>query len=253
MSFFRRFTALLTCVLMIGAPAVTCAQNEVFPPPENVVMEGIPQIPAALAAQLARYTESRAATLTSWHPARREILISTRFAETAQIHQVKFPGGARTQLTFFLDPVREALYQPTHGDYFIFSKDVGGNDATQLYRYDLATGNITLLTDGKSPTTNPVWTHAGDRIVYASLRDGKNIDLFVVNPLDPKSDRLLVHPPNGGYSWPLDVSPNDRQVLMHQFFSAAESHLWIVDMNSGQTTLLTPKQSKETALYNNAQ
>ena len=31
---------------------------------------------------------------------RREMLIGTRFADTAQIHIVKMPGGARTQLTF---------------------------------------------------------------------------------------------------------------------------------------------------------
>ncbi len=252
MTWIGRLVALFTCAVMISAPIVATAQSEEFAPPETVVIDGIPKIPASLAEQLDRYTQSRAATLLSWHPSRREMLINTRLAETAQIHQVKLPGGARTQLTFFPDPVREALYQPTHGNHFIFSRDIGGKDAPQLYRYDFATGNITLLTDGRSPTTNPVWTHAGDRLVYASLRDGKNIDLFLMNPLDPKSDRLLAHPPNGGYSWPLDVSPDDSKVLMRQFFSAAESYLWIVDMNSGQMTLLTPKQGNEPAAYTSA-
>ena len=69
----------------------------------------------------------------SWHPTKREMLIRTRFAETMQIHRFG-PGGDRTQLTFFADPVRGASYSPKDGDRFVFSKDTGGNEADQLYR-----------------------------------------------------------------------------------------------------------------------
>ena len=55
------------------------------PIPDNLVIEGIPAIPAGLAVDVRRYTEARAATL-SWHPTREEMLISTRFANTAQLH-----------------------------------------------------------------------------------------------------------------------------------------------------------------------
>ena len=34
-------------------------------------------------------------------------------------------------------------------------KDVGGGEFFQLYRYDLATGDMTLLTDGKSRNVRP--------------------------------------------------------------------------------------------------
>jgi len=37
-----------------------------------------------------------------WNPLRREMLISTRFGDTPQLHLVKSPGGARQQLTFLL-------------------------------------------------------------------------------------------------------------------------------------------------------
>ena len=76
------------------------------------------------------------------------MLIQTRFADTSQVHQVKFPGGARTQLTFFPDRIGGAQYRPGSGDSFVFSKDIGGGEFFQLYRYDFETGNIILLTDG---------------------------------------------------------------------------------------------------------
>src|SRR5688572_6650743 len=62
----------------------------------NLVVEGVPAIPAVLAAEVRRYTESRSASLADWHPVRREILISTRFGNTPQLHKVTSPLGARS-------------------------------------------------------------------------------------------------------------------------------------------------------------
>jgi Tol biopolymer transport system component len=71
------------------------------------------------------------------------------FGETPQIHQVNFPGAARTQITFFDDrPTSGVSYQPTKGTYFIFRKDNGGDQNYQIYRFDVASGAITLL-DGR--------------------------------------------------------------------------------------------------------
>src|SRR6202041_3703957 len=120
------------------------AQSDEVVPNENLVAEGIPKIPAALADTVMRYGEFRAASFTSWHPERREMLIATRFAHTAQVHQVKTPGGARPQLTFFSDRVANAIYSPVNGNSFVFMKDVGGGEFFQLYRYDLANGDVTL-------------------------------------------------------------------------------------------------------------
>ena len=88
----------------------------VIAPNENLVAEGIPPIPAALAEEVRRYTEGRSARFLDWHPTRREMLVSTRFADTPQVHLVKAPMGARTQLTFFPERVGDALWQPTQGD-----------------------------------------------------------------------------------------------------------------------------------------
>ena len=47
----------------------------------------------------------RQARLLGWHPTERRLLISTTFGNVSQLHEVRAPGGARTQLTFFRDGV----------------------------------------------------------------------------------------------------------------------------------------------------
>src|SRR5262249_36093149 len=118
--------ALVVLSVLSGSRLAIAQSRE--PIGENLVAEGIPPLPGALAETADRYVQFRGATLLDWHPAKRQILISTRFADTDQVHEVKFPGGARTQLTFFKDRAASAAYQPTAGDSFVFSKDVGGNE-----------------------------------------------------------------------------------------------------------------------------
>ena len=85
-------------------------------PGDNLVVDGIPPIPGELPEQVGRYTESRAAGFQDWHPTRAEMLITTRFGDTNQIHHVTQPGGARTQLTFFPDRVDGGTFEPTKGE-----------------------------------------------------------------------------------------------------------------------------------------
>jgi dipeptidyl aminopeptidase/acylaminoacyl peptidase len=228
------------------------AQTEAIAPNENLVVEGIPKIPASLAEAVGRYSEFRAAGFTSWHPTKREMLIETRFADTAQVHQVKFPGGARTQLTFFPDRVAGAQYQPGNSDSFLFVKDVGGGEFFQLYRYDFSTGDITLLTDGKSRNTGPRWSYLGDRIAYGSTkRTGNDVDIWVVNATDPASARMVAQMEGGGWEVS-DWSPDGKRLLATNAVSAAESYVWLIDIATGKKDLLTAKTGSETVAYSNA-
>ncbi len=221
----------------------------VIAPGETLVVEGIPVIPADLAESANRYTEFRSAALLDWHPTQREMLISTRFADTNQVHHVAAPGAARRQITFFPDRVGSAGYHPGKGDYFVFSKDAGGGEFFQLFRYDLADGQATLLTDGKSRNTGGKWSSAGDRIVYGSTRrTGADVDFYVMDPADPKSDKLLAQNKGGGWTV-VDWSSDDKRLLAVEYVSINESYIWLYDTASGEKTLVTPKSSGEKIAY----
>ena len=244
----------VTVALMVMAFSVACGfpQEAVIAPAENLVVDSVPKIPASLADAAGRYGSYRSANLADWHPTRREILIATRFGDTAQLHLVETPGGERRQLTFFADAVSGGRFHPRGGDYIVFAKDIGGGEWYQLYRYDVASGNVSLLTDGKSRNLQGPWSSGGDQIAYMSTRrTGQDTDLWVMNPADPKSDRLLTPLSGGGWE-PLDWSPDDKKILLGEEISINESYLWLVDTATGEKTALTPRDAKEKVFYGEA-
>src|SRR5438552_12190863 len=210
----------LRCLLLV-APLVggTPLLAQTVPPGDNLVTDGVPPVPASIAAAARRSSECRAAAFWDWHATRREMLVGTRFGDAQQLHRVRLPGGARTQLTFFADPVSGASYQPGDGRYIVLSKDVGGGEFFQKYRYDVATGDVALLTDGKSRNVGGLWSHKSERYAYMSTRrNGRDLVLWVMVPADPRYESPVVVLAGGGYA-PLDWSPDDRTILLHQGIS----------------------------------
>jgi dipeptidyl aminopeptidase/acylaminoacyl peptidase len=235
-------------IFLVIAPAAR-GQDGFLVPGDNLILQGIPKVPLGLVQKVARYTDFRSATHTDWHPKNPEMLILTRFADTAQVHHVAMPGGARTQLTFEKDSVMGASYEPREGKYFIFIKGAGGGERFQLYRYDLDTGRVTLLTDGKSRNSGPTWNHKGDRIAYTSTRrNGADTDLYVMDPTDPKTDRLVQQLKGGGWAV-LDWSPDDGRLLLGEYVSINESYLNLFDLAKQTMTRITPGPGKEPIAY----
>jgi dipeptidyl aminopeptidase/acylaminoacyl peptidase len=246
---------LIVGFLFAGLPAA--AQNQktgpnsgdFFLPGDNLAVERVPPIPVSIVEKADQYGEFRAASLFDWHPTRHEMLIGTRFADVPQVHVIKIPGGARTQLTFFPDRIQGAVYQPKSGNYFIFQKDVGGSEWYQYYRYDFSNGEVTLLTDGKSRNLGARFAHNDDRFVYTSTRrTGKDTDLWIMDAINPKSDHLLLQLEGGGWM-PADWSPDDKKILVREEVSANQSYLWLVDPATGEKKLLTPKGGPEEIAY----
>ncbi len=205
----------------------------------NLVTEGVPEIPAGVTERLEQYQETRSATFLDWtHDG--AMLISTRFGNTAQVHQVARAGAARTQLTFFKEPLGNARINPDpKRDGMIYSRDRGGDEFFQFYWFDRAQGEHRLLTDGKSRNTGPRWSNRGDRYAYSSTRrDGVNTDLWVGSLDGPALPRLLT---KSAGSWSaLDWSPDDATLLAQEFVSVVESRLWRIDVASGAATQLLP-------------
>ncbi len=241
----------LLLVVAAALPGMATAQS--VPVTPNLVIENVPPIPLSLVEDVRRYTEARLAFLADWHPTKREMLIVTRLGNTPQIHHLKMPGGARTQLTFFSEPVLSAGYEPKEGRYFLFGRDVGGNEFGQVYRYDLADGRVTLLTDGgRSQNGGLVWNNAGNRAAYGSTRrNGADRDVWVMDPSDPKSNRQLLEVSGGGWS-AMDWSPDDKQLVVGEYLSVNKSNLWLVEVASGEKTPLTTPEVEQ-VVYGDAQ
>ncbi|MEO8521907.1 MAG: prolyl oligopeptidase family serine peptidase [Acidobacteriota bacterium] len=251
--------AVVLCALAIlpGASGGAAARQDApgarpssatMPVPANVRAEGLPPIPASLAEDLAPYAGSRRALLLGWHPTERRTLIWTTFGNVGQIHSVAGPGMARRQLTFFKEgvpppsPLSPGAWYAPGGGSFVFARDAGGGaETTQLYRYDAATRQSTLLTDGSSRHGLPVWAHKAGLIAYDSTRrgghGGADRDLYVMNPANPASARLVAEMDGvwGADAW----SPDDRELVVTHAPAQGEQHLWRVDVATGRKTPLT--------------
>ena len=235
----------LAGLLFLSLTPLSTAQEPAIKPNDALILENIPPIPASIAEKAAKYTDYRTATMYGWHPMKREILIGTRFADTVQVHQVATPGAARTQMTFFGDRVTDASYQPHKGDFFLFRKDVGGGEWYQIFRFDVATGDVTMLTDGKSRNSEFIWSNKGDRIAYAgTLRNNADLDFYVIDPAAKPEPRKPLTENQGGGWQVRDWSPDDRTLLATEYISINESHLWAVDVASGTKKRLTPEGEK---------
>ena len=245
--------SMLACAAVVLAGFPLQAQVPVITQPESIVADGVPRIPESIAEAAGLYAAFRSAGLADWNPVKREMLVFTRFGDTPQLHLVAAPGGARQQLTFSPDAVTNGRFHPRGGDYIVFNKDIGGGEWYQLYRYDVKTGVVKLLTDGKARNLMGPWSSQGDLLAYMSTRrTGKDTDLWVMNPADAKTDHQLTKLEGGGWE-PLDWSPDDKEILLREELSINESYLWLVDAVSGEKTALTPRDEKERVSYEDGQ
>jgi len=227
-----RIVPLLVSLALSAAAAAEPAsvQREVV---GNRISENVPVVPTELVDRLDRYQNTRGASFVGWLPTD-GMLVSTRFAETSQIHRVANPLGMREQLTFQREPVVGAVVAPTKmPNYgFVYGRDVGGNEFWQLHLYDMATRESTLLTDGKRSQNNrAVWSHDGSQLAWSSTaRNGTDYDVWLRAP-DGKSHAVVSE---GGQWVPLDFSPGGERLLVMKVVSINEAYPGEVDLATGK-------------------
>jgi dipeptidyl aminopeptidase/acylaminoacyl peptidase len=199
----------------------------------NMVLEDVPEVPNEIKERLKQYQNTRSASFQAWLPNDEGILISTRFGNTTQLHVVNKPGGSRKQITFFDEPVSNGLVCPSI-EYtgFLFTKDIGGNEFAQIYWYDLETGTIEMLTDGKSRNFGINWSNSGEQFVFTSnKRNGKDFDVYVSSMDNPKESEIIVDK-GGGYWFVSDWSPDDTKLLVSQYLSSTNSNAYVLDLKT---------------------
>jgi dipeptidyl aminopeptidase/acylaminoacyl peptidase len=210
----------------------------------NLVIEEIPEIPQRIIDRMYQYQCTRFADIEDWTADGKGMIISTRFGETTQLHLLKKPEGARTQITFFQEPLGGAKACPDPDvNGFLFTKDVGGNEFYQIYFYNLDNGEYKLLTDGSSRNGYPNWSNDGKKFVYYSTkRNGRDWDIYLGDINTPgKAERILE---KGGTWVAVDWSPDDKKLLVINYVSANESYYYILEIATGELIQINPSKEK---------
>jgi dipeptidyl aminopeptidase/acylaminoacyl peptidase len=246
-SFFKPKALTAIALMLTTSASFASAQSDSIGPGKNIEAVGVPPIPTSLAREIAPYANIYGLPLAGWDPLKREIWLKG-LSSVTWVSRVRSPGTAAepTSIHILANGVYDIYVQP-QGKYLAYTRDASGNESFQLYLYEIGGGKSTLLSDGKSRNTEPVWSNAGDKIVYSSSPAGTSgVSLRLLDPFDPKTDHLLAQS-SGSYFKAYDWSPDDKQVVFCDFTSNTVSTLWLVD-GTGNKMLLSPK-SDEAELY----
>jgi len=249
---------------LVGAVLVlnlimACAQDAVQPNP-NLRVDGIPAIPQAIADKVSLYTDFRGYGFVGWHPTERSMLVRHREqgANIAQIYWLKGPGGKLEKMTDFPDYVSAASFAPKHGKYLVYSRDIGGNEATQVFRMDLDTRRSTLLSS-PNERSGYTWNRAGDRLLVEAVPLDKTAQggsraqvattLTLVDPQKPEVNTRLAELPGGGWG-NFRFSPDDATIAAQQFRTPNDSDVFLIDAKTGAREKILPKAGSPAAGYN---
>jgi len=216
-----------------GGPVASTASPTASPPtlltpPPSLQVQGAPPVPAALAAQIERYTEFRGKSFVDWHPTEAQMLVSQRpqGGSVSQLHRLAGPLQNAQPLTQDAEPVSMARHEPVLGRYVVLAKGQGGNEAAQLYRLDVGNRQLTLLTPPNERHALWGWLPDGSRILVASVpldrtaeggsRAEISTTVWLTNPLPPGSRQVVATLPGGGW-FGGRLSPDGRRLVMTQY------------------------------------
>lgn len=229
----RKILLGLSALTLPFTPANAQDTGPAVPKPAAIEADGVPAVPLALVEATRPYMEFRTASFLDWDPRTRAMLIATRFGNVAQLHTVVAPGMARRQISFEVEPLG-GVYMPNDGT-LVVRKDTGGSEFWQLYT--LKDGRLTLLTDGKSRNEINAVSSDGKLLGYSSTRrNGADSDLYVIDPRDPASNRLVLQVKGGGWGI-ADFAPGNATAVVGNYQSVQKSDLYVLDL---ATSKLTP-------------
>lgn len=235
------------------APPPEAAPEAAAPAPEagangriqrgQLVMEGIPEIPDSVVEDLRKYQNARSASFQGWAPDG-DIIISTRFGETAQLHRIEAPMGARQQMTFFAEPVAGGGYpRNANATGYIYVRDTGGDEFFQIYYVDDATGKETRLSEPGTRNTGLAWSDDGKLLAWAVATADSPV--YTIVTLDMTTipsgtiNRKAVLEREGSWA-PIDVSDDNTKLLIDNSVSVSKSSLWVLDLATGAMTEINP-------------
>ncbi|MBA4051789.1 MAG: S9 family peptidase, partial [Erythrobacter sp.] len=115
-------------------------------------------------------------------------------------------------------------------------KDRGGDEYFQLHT--LKDGRLTLITDGKSRNEINAWSRDGSLIGFSSTRrNGVDSDLYVMDPRDPASARLVWESKGGGWSI-AGFSNDNTAAYVADYRSVEDVDLYRLDLATGTMTAI---------------
>ncbi len=192
-----------------------------------------------LEAQVARMAKIGWCYSPSFSPDGKRVAFISDLNGTPQVWIVPTEGGWPELITS-LDQVQQVSWSPD-GAWLAFSLAPGGGMNQQVYLVHPDGTELHCLTDGgKENNWLGCWTHDGRSLALASnRRDASAMDAYLVNVA---SGELRLVAENQGTGELTDVSRDGRYGILYRMESRSDDNLFLLDLNTGKETLLTPHE-----------
>nr|WP_316638978.1 S9 family peptidase [uncultured Roseateles sp.] len=227
------------------------AHSQALSVPAGMRAEGLPPLSARPEPLLQQYQDLNPHSFVAWHPARVEMLVLATHGEVRQLHRLRQPMGRLEPLTDGADPVASAVYEPQRGNFIVFSRDLGGDEAFQLFRLDPDTrrseplsergrkvGDYRLSPDGRWLAYTSLSLDASSNTAAEGGGRQVNVELRLLNPLDTQSQRLLLRVEKERLS-NLHFSADGKFLLFAHSEGGAPSSSWRVELANGRLSRLS--------------
>ncbi len=205
-------------------------------------LEDVPAVLPSDAAILRPYLEARVGTVFGWLPHGDGPLIGTRFADSQQLHAVRTPMGARTQLTFAAEPILTAITNHnTAAPAMIYARDSGGDEQFQLYFHNLLINESALLTEGAATRNEkPAYAPDGFQFAYTRTDASGKYQIRMGDTRKPGETKTVFTAPDParGTWYVMDISRNADKLLLQNYASILDSNLIELNLKTGKRLAL---------------
>ena len=227
-------------VMLLGVAALLVVG---VPKPPTLTTENVPRLPIRyLVDNIAAVRAIRASkSFGAWMPDGGMLVRANRGLLDSRLHHIGAHGATPRFIEALPRNVSTIASDPARA-YLILAWDRGGDERYQLYRWTPSAADdaaaLVRLTDGSERAVFGAFEPDGSRIAYTSTRrNGTDTDIYVADPSDTASTRL-VRETEG--TWHIhDWSPAGARLAITRFFSSAESHLYVLDLDSNALRLVS--------------
>ena len=203
-------------------------------------------IPIANAKSVKQYTIEQFLTTTSitgssFSHDDSQILFTSNKSGVFNLYTVPVSGGQPKQLTTFSKTTYSESFFPTD-DRILFKQDEGGDENYHLYVREID-GTIKDLTPGTKFTIQfHRWSHDRKAFFYVSNeRDPKMFDLYRMDAAT--YEKKLIYENKEAFTVSA-VSNDGRYIALIRTNTTADSDMYLVDLQKGETKHLTPHQGE---------
>lgn len=193
-----------------------------------------------LAAKVEALGRINSATSPTLSPDGSRVAYLSNASGSPQIWVRGLRGGPARQVTNLPDPVGSVFWSPT-ADILAYTVAPGGGLNTQIWVVNAdGTGAKQLTPGGKENSAISGWTRDGTKLMGNSNKDNPAaLDPFLI---DPKTGTWTKLASNRGLNGIGDVRGN--RAVVGRLIGRGDINLYLVDLESGEETLLTPHEGK---------